>query len=244
MLWVPPGPSQPIHTERGPWPQHQAQNSPQVTARLPRSALAGRVLSLSPGPSLAPTVVLHPVPTPVILSEVVDKARRSWREQIAATGQVQDSSRPLTLSAGVPGLSSAGHVSPCARLWLLRPCPRLLSLTKMWVQSCQTFPFSKGSQKSFIFMQNIHEFCACGLALQAKQNTRGWNAGCWSNSSGWDGIPRESDRSVRGWWRLAESPCPLTCRTPPCAGQVAAAQACLVFLDVSGSFQHHRLCVS
>eukprot|EP00069_Balaena_mysticetus_P004675 bmy_17472T0 len=58
-------------------------------------------------------------------------------------------------------------------------------------------PFSKGSQKSFIFMQNIHEFCAYGLALQAKQNTRGWNAGCWSKSSGWGGIPFKRKKSSK-----------------------------------------------
>ena len=90
-----------------------------------------------------------PGPHPVILLEVVDQARRGWREQMAGVGQARESSRWPALSLlGGPGLWSARHVGPHAQPLGLGPCPYPPSLTKLWVQSGWIFQFSRGSQRS------------------------------------------------------------------------------------------------
>lgn len=92
-----------------------------------------------------------PGPHPVILSEVVDQARRGWREQMAGTGQAREQSWRPALS--LPGAWGCGQPD----MLVLTHGPHPPSLTKLWGSEWLDLSVFQGKPE-VIFVQNSQEF--------------------------------------------------------------------------------------
>lgn len=129
-LWGPPSPSTPI--EAVPDPPGGSVSCEALGSRVrpgtaPVTAHSPEALLVLENPLCPPRSA--PGPHPVILSEVVDQARRGWREQMAGTGQAREQSWRPALS--LPGAWGCGQPD----MLVLTHGPHPPSLTKLWVQS-------------------------------------------------------------------------------------------------------------
>ena len=208
-LWGPPSPSTPV--EAVPDPPGGPVSCEALGSRVrpgtaPVTTHFPEALSALENPLCPPRSA--PRPHPVILSEVVDQARRGWREQMAGTGQAGSGAggrRSVCLGPGAV-VSQARRSS--------RMAPTRHHLPNCGLRVARSFSFPGEARSHLCAKQS--RVSRIRLSPTGQTEPMGLGLGC------------EPDRSARGWLRLPnDRPLHLADRAPCCLG--CGRPACLLF---------------